>query len=279
MAIYLIGDVQGCDTALQRLFDELDFSASRDQAYFLGDLVNRGPDSLAVLRRVQRLQGSAHTVLGNHDLHLMALAAGTHKPRADDTLNAVLQAPEREALVDWLRAQPLALQAHGFLMVHAGVLPNWTVAQTLNLAAEVQQQLRGHNWRQFFPTLYGNQPDQWSDTLVGAERWRVVVNALTRLRFCTPEGRMDLLTKEGLAAAQPGYWPWFDVPGRRSAQQAIAFGHWSTLGWLMRPDIVSLDTGCVWGGCLSALRLNTTNGQHERIQVTCAQAAKPGATA
>ena len=272
----MIGDVQGCDDALERLLAHIGFSPSRDTLYLLGDLVNRGPQSLAVLRRVIALDGAARCVLGNHDLHLLALTQGVRKPHRSDTLQAVLDAPDRPALIDWLRAQPLALQAHGWLMVHAGVLPQWTAAQALALANEVQAVLAGPNWTAFLQQMYGNRPDRWHDDLLGAERLRVVVNALTRLRFCSADGVMDFDTKDGAEAAPPGCMPWFDVPGRRTAGTPVACGHWSTLGLLQRPDVLALDTGCVWGGCLSAARLLPTPGQVEVLQVRCAQAQIPG---
>lgn len=275
MALYLIGDVQGCDDALGRLLDKLAFSPSRDHLVLLGDLVNRGPQSLAVLRRLMALGGAATCLLGNHDLHLLALAQGVRKPHRSDTLDAVLTAPEREALLNWLRQRPLAWQAQGVLMVHAGVLPQWSAARTLALAAEVQTVLRGADWGVFLHQMYGNEPAAWHDGLQGAARLRVIVNALTRLRFCTADGRMEFATKDrGLDGAPPGYMPWFDVPGRQTAGDVVAFGHWSTLGWQGRADVLSLDTGCVWGGCLSALRLGA-DGVHELIQQRCPQAQKP----
>ena len=278
MALYLIGDVQGCDAALGQLLDTVAFSPSRDRLIVLGDLVNRGPASLAALRRLVALGDAAQTLLGNHDLHLLGLACGVRRPHRLDTATDVLAAPEREALLRWLRQRPLAWREHDVLMVHAGVLPSWTSAQTLALAAEVQAVLRSADWADFLQQMYGNEPDRWQGDLQGADRLRVIVNALTRLRFCTPDGRMEFATKEGgAAAAPPGYLPWFDVPGRRTAGEVLAFGHWSTLGWIEnRPTLLSLDTGCVWGGCLSALRLGAGPGQHELIQVKCDQAQKPG---
>lgn len=277
MALYLIGDVQGCDAALGRLLDEAAFSPSRDRLVLLGDLVNRGPQSLAVLRRVMALGASAQALLGNHDLHLLASAQGVRPLHRGDTLDDVLAAPDRTALLDWLRWRPLALHEQGVLMVHAGVLPQWTVAQTLALAGEVEAVLRSDDWGAFLRQMYGNQPDRWDAALQGAERLRVIVNALTRLRFCTPQGRMEFATKTGGAdAAPPGHLPWFDVPGRRSAASVVAFGHWSTLGWLDRPDLISLDTGCVWGGSLSAVRLGANARERTLIQVRCPQARVPG---
>ena len=278
MALYLIGDVQGCDSALGRLLDKIDFSPSRDRLVVLGDLVNRGPGSLAALRRLQALgDGVAQCLLGNHDLHLLAVAQGVRKPHRLDTLGDILAAPDREALLHWLRHRPMALREQGVLMVHAGVLPQWSADQALALAGEVQDVLRGQHWAEFFLHMYGNSPDKWDDALTGAARWRVIVNALTRLRLCTAQGRMEFESKESPGAgAPPGYMPWFDVPGRATAQDVVAFGHWSTLGWLGRPDVISLDTGCVWGGCLSAVRLGATAGERELIQVQCEQAQVPG---
>ena len=275
MANYLIGDVQGCDEALARLLQHIGFSASRDTLYLLGDLVNRGPDSVGVLRRLTALQGSAHCVLGNHDLHALAVACGLRQSSRLDTLQALLQAPDREPLLTWLRQQDLALHAHGVLMVHAGVLPQWTVADTLARAAELQAVLRGLDWNDFLAQMYGNEPARWNDGLQGLPRLRVIVNALTRLRFCSADGTMEFDTKEGASGAPAGFMPWFDVPGRRTADGVVAFGHWSTLGWLDRPDVLALDSGCVWGGCLTALRLSS-DGQHERLQVRCPQAQTPG---
>jgi bis(5'-nucleosyl)-tetraphosphatase (symmetrical) len=276
MALYLIGDIQGCDAALGRLLDAIAFSPSRDRLVLLGDLVNRGPDSLAVLRRVMALQDAAACLLGNHDLHLLALAQGIRQPHRGDTLADILHAPDRAAMLDWLRLRPLALHEAGVLMVHAGVLPQWTAAQTLALAHEVEDALRGPDWRAFMAVMYGNQPDRWDDALCGPGRWRVIVNALTRLRFCTPDGRMDFEVKDGTNDPPPGLLPWFDVPERRTRDSVIAFGHWSTLGWLSRADVLGLDTGCVWGGCLTAVRLGATPQARERFQVRCPQAQKPG---
>ncbi|MFY8119019.1 MAG: symmetrical bis(5'-nucleosyl)-tetraphosphatase [Roseateles sp.] len=271
---YLIGDLQGCCDAFERLLATLDFSPSRDRLYLLGDLVNRGPASLATLRRLQGLGESATCLLGNHDLHLLAMAAGVRKPHKGDTAQEILNAPDREALLDWLRQQRMACFAQGWLMVHAGVLPDWTTEQTLDLAAEVEALLRGPELAEFLPQMYGNEPERWDEGLRGVPRLRCIINALTRLRFCDAQGRMDFKTKDGADAAPPGYMPWFEVPGRRSAGTPIAFGHWSTLGQLLRPDLAALDTGCVWGGQLSALRVD--GGRRELIQVECAQAQVPG---
>jgi bis(5'-nucleosyl)-tetraphosphatase (symmetrical) len=275
VAFYLVGDVQGCDAALGQLLAEIDFSASRDTLYVLGDLVNRGPDSLGTLRRLVSLGPSAQCVLGNHDLHLLAVANGVRPAGQHDTLAQVMAAPDAPALLGWLRQQPLARSAHGILMVHAGVLPSWSAEQTLGLAEEVSAVLRSPECAEFLHAMYGNTPDHWRDDLQGAERLRVVVNALTRLRFCSAQGVMEFDSKEGAGAAPEGFMPWFDVPGRRTAQDTVAFGHWSTLGWLGRTDVIGLDTGCVWGGCLTALRLGHHGAAHERIQIQCPQAQKP----
>ena len=274
MALYLIGDVQGCDRALGRLLDVIGFSPSRDTLYLLGDLVNRGPESAQVLRRLMGHGTSACCLLGNHDLSLLAVAHGVRAPHRQDTMDSVLAAPDRDAMLHWLRQQKMAMHEHGVLMVHGGVLPQWNAAQVLALAAEVESVLRSESIGDFLGRMYGNEPAKWSDDLKGADRLRVIVNALTRLRFCTPEGVMDLKTSGGLEATPPGFLPWFDVPGRKTTATRIAFGHWSTLGWLQREDIVSLDTGCVWGGCLTALSFGDGGGQ--RFDVQCDQAQAPG---
>ncbi len=282
MSLYLIGDVQGCDAALQRLLDTISFSPSRDTLYLLGDLVNRGPESARVLRRLMRLDNAAQCLLGNHDLHLLATAYGARRPSRKDTLANVLDAPDRHAMLDWLCQQRVALQlSHGgtdYLLVHAGVLPAWTASKTVALAGEVEAMLRSPALPKFLQQMYSNTPSGWSDALQGIERLRVIVNALTRLRFCTAAGDMEFESKDGMDAAPTGYMPWFDVPGRCTANVVVAFGHWSTLGWLDRTDVLALDSGCVWGGHLSALQLQagTTEDPHELIQIECAPAQKPG---
>lgn len=280
MALYLIGDIQGCDAPLQRLLDRLDFSPSRDTLYLLGDLVNRGPASAQVLRRLMGYGDAARCLLGNHDLHLLAAAYGIRPAHRQDTLQGILEAPDRPALLDWVRHQRLAmlerLKGQEILMVHAGVLPGWSAEQTLALASEVEAVLRGPELLAFLGQMYGNTPAQWHDGLQGADRLRVIVNALTRLRFCSAEGRMEFESKEGAGGAPAGYMPWFDVPGRHTASTTVAFGHWSTLGWLDRSDVLSLDTGCVWGGCLSALKLGNTAADNQLIQVRCEQTQRPG---
>ncbi|RUP28673.1 MAG: symmetrical bis(5'-nucleosyl)-tetraphosphatase [Curvibacter sp.] len=276
MAMYLIGDVQGCNEALGRLLDTLGFSPSRDTIYLLGDLVNRGPDSAGVIRRLMKLDDAARCLLGNHDLHLLAAAEGLRPPGRKDTLQGLLQAKDRDILIDWIRHQPLARHENGVLMFHAGVLPSWTPQQVISLAQEVQRVLSGPDWLGFLRNMYGNLPLGWRDGLQGHDRLRVIVNALTRLRFCTPQGEMEFASTEGAGDGPPGYLPWFDVPGRATADTVVAFGHWSTLGWQSRPNLMSLDTGCVWGGCLSAVRLGKSPAERELIQVKCPPAQKPG---
>jgi bis(5'-nucleosyl)-tetraphosphatase (symmetrical) len=270
-ALWAIGDVQGCRASLDALLAQLPPDA---RLVFVGDLVNRGPDSLGSLRRVMALGARAVALLGNHDLHLLAVAAGIRRPHADDTLDDILAAPDRDTLLDWLRARPLAHAQAGALFVHAGVLPGWTVAKTLSLAAEVEARLRAPDWREFLATMYGNQPDRFSERLTGAERARCVINAFTRLRFVAlDDGRMDFAVKEGAAAAPAGFVPWFDHPARATGDTPVVFGHWSTLGLLNRPDAIGLDTGCVWGGALTALGWP---GRALR-QVPCPQAQDPQA--
>ncbi len=285
MSLYFIGDLQGCHAPFQRLLDAVDFSPSRDRLVLLGDLVNRGPGSLAVLRQLMALGDAADCLLGNHDLHLLAVWQGLRKPGRSDTLQAILEAPDCEALMDWLRHRAMALQRQGWLLVHAGVLPTWTVTQTLALAAEVERVLRTphrQELKDFFSTMYGNAPHQWHNTLAGADRLRVIVNALTRLRFCTPEGAMEFTSTESAGAAPPGYLPWFAVPERATEATPMAFGHWSTLVTeeadgvpRMRHNTLPLDTGCLWGGCLTAARVGAAPGAFELVSVKCAQAKKP----
>ncbi|MCP5328490.1 MAG: symmetrical bis(5'-nucleosyl)-tetraphosphatase [Steroidobacteraceae bacterium] len=264
-----IGDVQGCGEELRALVARTGFSADRDQLWFVGDLVNRGPQSLDVLRWVRSLGDAAIVVLGNHDLHLLAVAYGGHRRlRAGDTLEAILAARDRDSLLEWLLHRPLAWQddddaarpasrgdVRGDLLVHAGLVPQWSGADALRLAAEVEQQLRRAP-EALFATMYGNQPDRWDESLTGPDRWRVVINVLTRMRFCRANGRIDLRHK-GAPGTQPEGWlPWFDVPSRASADRRVICGHWSTLGLLQRPDLLALDTGCVWGGALTAVSLD-----------------------
>jgi len=272
--ILLIGDLQGCCDPFDRLLANAGFSPSRDRLVMLGDLVNRGPASLRVLQRLAALGASARSVLGNHDLHLLAVAHGVRKPHRSDTLQQILDAPDHGHWLDWLRRQPLALTEAGWLCVHAGLPPAWDTAQALALAAELGAVLTGPDLAGFLTTMYGNEPARWDDELQGAARHRFIVNALTRIRFCAADGTLDLRTKEGLTGAPPGLMPWFEVPGRRSVGQPVAFGHWSSLGLVNQPDLLGLDTGCVWGGSLSAVRVD--GGRRELLQVQCPQALAPG---
>ncbi|MBY4898107.1 symmetrical bis(5'-nucleosyl)-tetraphosphatase [Cupriavidus sp. AU9028] len=271
---YAIGDLQGCAASLEQLAAKIPASAG---LRFVGDLVNRGPASAQTLRRVREMGARAESVLGNHDIHLLAVAAKVRYPGQSDTLDALLHSADCDDLLDWLRHRPLALVENGFLIVHAGVLPQWDVDQTLELAAEVERELRGPGWKGFLADVFGNKADRWHDGLRGIERHRVVVNALTRLRFCTAEGVMDFKTKEGAGSAPAGFMPWFNVPGRRTADTTVVCGHWSTLGLVMRPDLMALDTGCVWGGKLTAARLAPQLSEREVIQVECPAWRDPSA--
>lgn len=258
---------------MDALLHHIDFSPSRDHLVVLGDLVNRGPSSLAVLQRLSALGNAASCLLGNHDLHLLAVAQGLRGLHRGDTVQDILDAPDRAHWLHWLCQQHMALLVDGWLCVHAGVVPQWDAAMTMGLAHEVEALLRGPHLAEFLPLMHGNTPSQWHGDLQGPERYRFIINALTRLRFCTANGVMDFETKDGAAAAPAGHFPWYDVPGRRSDNQPIAFGHWSTLGLINRPDLLSLDTGCVWGGQLTAVRVD--GGRREVFQVHCDQAQQP----
>jgi bis(5'-nucleosyl)-tetraphosphatase (symmetrical) len=226
--------------------------------------------------------GAAHCILGNHDMHLLAVSHGSRPASHDDTLSCVLDAPDRDAMLHWLSLQPLArlleLSGATLLMVHAGVLPQWSTSQTMALAQEVHEMLQSPQAHGFFLSMYSNFPLRWDERLAGNARWRTIVNALTRLRFCTAEGEMEFETKEGAKAGPPGFMPWFEVPGRATESISLAFGHWSRLGLLDRTGLYCLDTGCVWGGCLSALRIEASGGalHHELIQVKCQAMQQPG---
>jgi bis(5'-nucleosyl)-tetraphosphatase (symmetrical) len=269
VATYAIGDVQGCRDALDALLVEIGFSGVRDTLWFVGDLVNRGSQSAEVLRFVRSLGDRAVVVHGNHDLHLLAFAAGHAKARTDDTFHDVLAAPDRDELLDWLRSRPMLHVQGGYAMVHAGLLPAWSIEQARGLAAEVEAALRAPTYRDFFAQLYGSKPEAWHDDLHGADRLRVIVNAMTRMRFCTVTGVMDFRVKGEVEKALPGYMPWFEVPGRASRGTPIICGHWSALGLRITPDLLALDTGCVWGGHLTAIRLE----DRRLFQTACAPAA------
>ncbi len=252
---FFIGDVQGCDDQLQALLEKIDAIDPQARLLFAGDLVNRGPKSLATLRRVKNLGERADTVLGNHDLHLLAVAHGLRPSHRNDTLDDILAAPDREELLHWLRHRPMSI-AHGdSLLVHAGVFANWDKTQTCALAQEVEQQLRSDDYPTLLANMYGNQPNQWCDDLQGMERTRCIINGLTRMRFCHKDGSMDFDLKEGSDQAPEHLTPWFDLPERKTQDCTVVFGHWSTLGLVLRDNLISVDTGCVWGGKLSAVRL------------------------
>ena len=255
MATYAIGDIQGCFGPFQQLLRQIEFNPGRDTLWLTGDLVNRGPESLEVLRWVVRHSNKVQIVLGNHDLHLLAVAEGFGKVRSDDTLLDILNAGDGKLLLDWLRCQPLMIEQQGFAMVHAGLLPEWTVDRAMGLAEEVEDSLSGPRHREFLSRLYGNKPTRWSDELKGIDRLRLVVNAMTRMRLVTRDGELDLAFKGELDKAPANLLPWFDAPGRRSAGTPIVCGHWSALGLYITEDILSIDTGCLWGGSLTALRL------------------------
>lgn len=271
MATYAIGDLQGCLDPLEDLLRAIDFSPTRDRLWFTGDLVNRGPQSLQTLRFVRALGDRAITVQGNHDLHLLALDAGFGRPRRDDTLDEVLAAPDRAELLAWLRARPMLHVEDEYVLVHAGLLPSWSVAEASDLACEVEAQLRASDHQEFFAQLYGSKPDHWDRSLRGMDRWRIIVNAMTRLRFCTAGGVMEFNTKGEVHKAPAGFMPWFDVPDRASRVSTVVFGHWSALGLLTRPRLLSLDSGCVWGGRLTAVRLE----DRRVFQCACPAAQDP----
>jgi len=253
MATYAVGDIQGCHAELERLLEAIAFDPARDRLWLAGDLVNRGPDSLAVLRRARGLGDRVVAVLGNHDLHLLAVASGAARARRRDTLDGILAAPDREELLDWLRHRPLMHHECGYVMVHAGLLPGWSVERARELAGEVERELRRAP-RRLFESMYGNEPPRWREDLRGADRLRVIVNAMTRMRMLGPAGEMEL-GYSGPPAGAPRLTSWFDAPGRASAGTPVVCGHWAALGLVLRPDLVALDSGCVWGGKLTAVRL------------------------
>ena len=267
MATYAIGDVQGCFDELEALLRKLKFGAP-DRLWFVGDLVNRGPKSVEVLRFVRDLGERAVVVLGNHDLHLVTQHEGFERPRKDDTLEDVLEARDRRELVDWLRTRSMIHVEDGYALVHAGLLPQWSIAKARKLAGEVEEALRARSYRKFIENMYGSKPDEWSDDLEGWDRLRVIVNAMTRMRFCAPDGKMDLRAK----GTQPpkGYRAWFDVRPKEST--TLVFGHWSQLGLKVSERAVGLDSGCVWGGKLTAMRLE----DRKLYEVPCRGYQDPG---
>jgi bis(5'-nucleosyl)-tetraphosphatase (symmetrical) len=256
VATYAIGDIQGCYDSLQRLLAACAFDPANDRLWLVGDLVNRGPKSLETLRLIKSLGDAALTVLGNHDLYLLMVAEGGAKFRGkDDTIQPVLDAPDAGELLAWLRRQPLCHTEGEFCLVHAGLLPQWTAARARQLAREVEAMLQGEQFHDFVLNLWGSEPAGWSDGLQGWPRLRVIVNAMTRMRFCTPQGIMEFRSKGKLTHAPAGHQPWFDVPGRKSADSVLVTGHWSALGLQVTPNLLALDSGCLWGGHLTAVRL------------------------
>jgi bis(5'-nucleosyl)-tetraphosphatase (symmetrical) len=255
MATYAIGDLQGCFDPFERLLDAFSYSPSRDRLWFVGDLVNRGPASLETLRFVRDLGDRAVVVLGNHDLHLLVAGAGFAKIHRGDTLDDILAAPDRDQLLNWLRSCPLMHVEDEYAMVHAGLLPQWTIEQSMELAHEVEAALRKKDPTRFYRHMYGNQPVRWDDDLEDWDRLRVIVNAMTRLRICTADGEMEFAHKGELDDIPAGYMPWFAVPGRRSTTHTVVCGHWSALALRVEPQLLALDTGCVWGRELVAVRL------------------------
>ena len=276
MAVYAIGDVQGCYDELRRLLDALSFDPARDRVWLVGDLVNRGPHSAPVLRYVRSLGEAAVTVLGNHDMHLLALSQGNLRKAGEGQLDDVLHAPDGPELIEWLRRRPFLHSEPElrFTMVHAGLPPQWDLATAAALARELESVVAGDGLREFAHEMYGNKPERWSDGHTGLDRLRFITNCFTRLRFCAPDGTLNLKPK-GPPGSQPkGFLPWFEVPKRRSAGERILFGHWSMLGYVARNNVWALDTGCLWGGRLTALRIDVDPPQPFHLQ--CPQLKRPG---
>jgi len=265
MSTYAIGDLQGCYNPLQRLLERIQFAPTQDTLWLVGDLVNRGPQSLEVLRFIKGLGEAAITVLGNHDLHLLALAAGFGRVHKSDTFGPILAAPDRDELLHWLQHRPLAWREREFLLLHAGLMPGWSADDAMRLAAEAEAVLQEPDARDFLARMYGDSPRAWHDDLQGVDRIRVIVNTFTRMRYCSAQGEMDFHHKGAPGSQAPGLFPWFDVPERRSADTTIIMGHWSTLGLIHRPNLLALDTGCLWGGELTAVRLE----DRKVFSVTC----------
>lgn len=255
MARYVIGDIQGCYTELNRLLERVNFDPAVDYLWLVGDLVNRGHDSLGVLRLLKSMGDRVVCVLGNHDLHLLAVAAGLSKQHRSDTLDEILNAPDREELLLWLRQQHLVYQEDEFVMVHAGLLPQWTPQEAVSLANEVCSVLRSPQYIDFLAQMYGNTPCEWTDDLSQFDRLRVITNACTRMRVCSKKGKMEFKFKGVYQDIPEGYYAWFDLPKRKSCDYTVLFGHWSALGLHIEDNLMALDTGCLWGGQLTAVRL------------------------
>ena len=275
MVTYAIGDLQGCFDELRALLEKIGFNPAADRLWFTGDLVNRGSQSLEVLRFVKDLGDRAIIVLGNHDLHLLAVAAGVRKPRANDTFAGILAAPDAEELLWWLRQRPLLHHdiTSGYVLVHAGLPPQWDIEKASRCAREVETVLQSADYREFIAHMYGNEPRQWSDTLSGWDRLRFIINCFTRLRYCDHDGHVALEEKGPPGSQPPKYLPWFELWNHAAGGVKIIFGHWSTLGNHHRPGFYALDTGCVWGGALTALRLGSSP---ETISIPCHGVCIPG---
>ncbi|RDU96027.1 symmetrical bis(5'-nucleosyl)-tetraphosphatase [Trinickia dinghuensis] len=272
---FAFGDLQGCHAPFQRLLAALPLEPDTP-LWFAGDLVNRGPDSLAALREVAGFGTRAQAVLGNHDLHLLAVSAGIRKMKESDTLTDILAAPDAEPLLVWLRHRPFAHFDNGMLMVHAGVLPQWDLKLALELADELQRGLRSPDWKETLRDLYGNEPRRWSPDLKKKDRMRVAFNAFTRIRFCTPDGTMEFAANGGPDSAPPGHIPWFDAPERRTSDVTVVFGHWAALGLMLRDNLIALDSGCVWGNRLSAVKLAGNPSERTVVQVECRECVDSG---
>ncbi|MDD5114903.1 MAG: symmetrical bis(5'-nucleosyl)-tetraphosphatase [Methylobacter sp.] len=272
MSIYAIGDIQGCFDDLLRLLEAIAFDEKTDQLWFAGDLVNRGPKSLETLRFIKSLGDAAVTVLGNHDMHLLAASCASKISNKKDALLPVLEAPDRDELIDWLRHRPLFHYNDDFCLLHAGLPPQWDFKKTQKMAALAEQALQGPDYRNFLQQMYGNKPNQWSSSLKGIGRLRFIINCFTRMRFCDAEGRLDYVNSGPLGSQPKKLLPWFEVPGRKSADMRIVFGHWSALGYYEGPNCYGIDTGCLWGGQLTALKLGE---QVERFSIDCPGARKP----
>ena len=257
MATYAIGDVQGCHDELKTLLDKIRFDPAADQLWFVGDLVNRGPRSLETLRTIRDIGGAAISVLVNHDMHLHAVAEGISRTKHRDTFGDILAAQDRDELLHWLRQRPLLHHGGEFYLIHAGLPPQWDMDQATRLAQEAETTLRGRDYREILWHMYGNEPTRWDEHLGDWDRLRFIINSFTRLRYCTADGQMEFKQK-GQPGTQPaGLMPWFEVPGRQSAGANILFGHWSTLGFHVSQGTYCLDTGCLWGGELTALRIDS----------------------
>lgn len=267
MATYAFGDLQGCFTAFRRLLDLIRFDPAQDKLWLVGDIVNRGPDSLSLLRYIKQAGEAMIMVLGNHDLHLLMVAAGIARIHPSDTIQPVLDAPDRDELLYWLRQQKLFHSAGDYAMVHAGLLPSWSILQAGQLAREVESALCRDDHHALFAQMYGNEPNYWQDDWTGYIRLRVIINAMTRMRVCTPDGKMNFAFKGNLQSIPDGYMPWFSLPHRISQNTTVICGHWSGLGLHITGNIIALDSGCVWGGSLSAIRLE----DRKVFQVPCAQ--------